>query len=57
VGDRVELPDRPSATRGVVAPELLRQGLKFFAAPKGSRARAAGRTSSCCSSRWSASPQ
>jgi len=35
VGDRVELPDRPSATRGVVAPELLRQGLRFFAAPKG----------------------
>ena len=35
MGDRVELPDRPRATRGVVAPELLRQGLRFFAAPKG----------------------
>jgi glycosyltransferase 2 family protein len=35
VGDRVELPGRPRATRRVDAPELLRQGLKLFAAPKG----------------------
>jgi hypothetical protein len=35
VGDRVELPDRSRTTRGVGAPELLRQGMKLFAAPKG----------------------
>jgi uncharacterized membrane protein YbhN (UPF0104 family) len=35
MSDRLELPDGPVASRGVGAPELLRQGLKVFASPKG----------------------